>query len=494
MASRGDVVRALDAIGWTGLPVQQEMVALLTAIVCMVTTLLIFAGAPRRPDGSSSDSALVLSKSQRKRIEQLRLPEDIVKQSRRLTLRHTNSDSRDSLLQNLRSVGEKLFVFDLDAYKNEPSNAGKTPLLVFVNRKSGGQMGDLILTQLRTFLPDWQIFELGGPQGPEKALELYRDVPRFRVMVAGGDGSVAWVLATIDALKLKYRPPLSIMPVGTGNDLSRVLGWGGGTTGLASGGNALVRHLLDVADGEEAPLDRWKVRCKGVQKREFVLNNYLGVGVDAQISLNFHLNRERSPHLFTSRFINKYIWYASSGGKEILMQRFADFNNIVHLECDGEPVTLPPNTEGIIVLNIRSYGGGVDLWDDGLSPAAQDDGYLEVVSVASSFQLGAAQVGLAKPRPLRQCKSCRIFVRPTQKEFPVQIDGEPFLLDTKKHENSVINIEFLNQAKILRPPTNHIKVQAARIQSALHIAVQRSIIDEDQAQKLSKIILASALH
>ncbi|GBG27614.1 Diacylglycerol kinase 2 [Hondaea fermentalgiana] len=481
---------AAEAQGWSGLPVHQEMAAALAVLLCMAASLLFFAGAPRRvgADGVSSDSALVLTKSQRKRIERLRLPEIYVKTSRRLTLRQSSAE--DSLLQNLRTVGEKLYQFDIDAYREEALNAAKTPLLVFVNRKSGGQVGDLILQQLRNFLPEWQVFELGGPHGqPERALELFREIPRFRVMVAGGDGSVAWVLASIDALKLKERPPLAILPVGTGNDLSRVLGWGGGTTGLATGGNALVRHLLEVADGAEGPLDRWKVRCLGTGKRELVLNNYLGVGVDAQISLNFHNNRERSPHLFTSSFINKYIWYASSGGKEILMQRFADFNNMVHLECDGEPVPLPPHTEGLIVLNIRSYGGGVDLWDDGLSPAEHHDGRLEVVSVASSFQLGAAQVGLAKPTPLRQCTSCRIFVKPTRKEFPIQIDGEPFLLDTKRDENSVIQIDFLNKAKVLRPPSGHIKVQALHIETSLRIAVQRKVITEAQAQELQRLIL-----
>jgi diacylglycerol kinase (ATP) len=31
------------------------------------------------------------------------------------------------------------------------------------------------------------------------------------------------------------------------------------------------------------------------------------------------------------------------------------------IEADGVRITLPPGTEGVIVLNIASYGGGSDL-------------------------------------------------------------------------------------------------------------------------------------
>ena len=35
------------------------------------------------------------------------------------------------------------------------------------------------------------------------------------------------------------------------------------------------------------------------------MNNYLGVGCDAGVALNFHRQRESRPALFQSRFINK---------------------------------------------------------------------------------------------------------------------------------------------------------------------------------------------
>jgi len=46
--------------------------------------------------------------------------------------------------------------------------------------------------------------------------------------VAGGDGTVGWVLGSVGELYLQNRepiPPTGIIPLGTGNDLSRSFGW-----------------------------------------------------------------------------------------------------------------------------------------------------------------------------------------------------------------------------------------------------------------------------
>ena len=53
-----------------------------------------------------------------------------------------------------------------------------------------------------------------------------------RVIVCGGDGTVMWVVEELVKHQIDLtRCPIGIIPFGTGNDFSRVLGWGGDTDG-----------------------------------------------------------------------------------------------------------------------------------------------------------------------------------------------------------------------------------------------------------------------
>ena len=50
------------------------------------------------------------------------------------------------------------------------------------------------------------------------------------------------------------------------------------------------------------PSSRYRVRLTPVN---LTMNNYLGVGCDAGVALNFHKRRESNPGLFISRVFNK---------------------------------------------------------------------------------------------------------------------------------------------------------------------------------------------
>lgn len=90
--------------------------------------------------------------------------------------------------------------------------------------------GSELLFRLSQLLNEHQVIDLMST-GPLLALMLFRHLPEFRVIVAGGDGSVGWVLNALEDMR-EYltckEPAVGVLPVGTGNDLARVLGWGGG--------------------------------------------------------------------------------------------------------------------------------------------------------------------------------------------------------------------------------------------------------------------------
>ncbi|XP_029051767.1 diacylglycerol kinase theta isoform X8 [Osmia bicornis bicornis] len=330
----------------------------------------------------------------------------------------------------------------------EPSMvpSGVQPLLVFVNVKSGGCQGLQLISSFRKLLNPYQVFDLDNG-GPLPGLYVFRHIKDYKILVCGGDGTVGWVLQCLDNVGQDSEcssPACAIVPLGTGNDLARVLCWGAGYTGDEDPLNL----LRDVIDAEKSLLDRWTVVFHPEEKEDkqtatnaggasstsedntqiFVMNNYFGIGLDADLCLDFHNAREENPNKFRSRLRNKSV-YVSIGLRKMVKRTLCkDLHKEIRLEVDGRLVELP-QVEGIIIMNILSWGSGANPWgpdtsEDQFYTPNHGDGILEVVGVTGVMHLGQIQSGLRTGMRIAQGGHIKIHLH---SDIPVQVDGEPWI-------------------------------------------------------------------
>lgn len=185
-----------------------------------------------------------------------------------LTLFFDTADSQESMRQQSIDVviPDKNGYILSEHFLLDPRN--DTPLLVFVNSRSGPQQGHILITQLRRLLNPIQVWDLADG-GPESILESFSIFTRLQILVCGGDGTVAWIISALekrDADNQKHEhptnrvdnsdkdvqntlqnidgemsnvdvntyqekkphrrwPPIAVLPLGTGNDLARIHGY-----------------------------------------------------------------------------------------------------------------------------------------------------------------------------------------------------------------------------------------------------------------------------
>lgn len=362
----------------------------------------------------------------------------------------------------------------------------------------------LVHSQFSRLLHPLQVVTLPR-NDPMPALRTFARVPNLRIVIVGGDGTIGWIISCVQELKRELNsgsthpisqwtpPPIGIMPVGTGNDLARCLGWGSGYNEWKSKG--ISNALNEILHAKLRGLDRWELRFSpnadtmrradslmdkaiglltprgggagsgfgagsGGQltptgananananlsensafdfERKF-MNNYLGVGVDARVAGLFHNIRESHPHFFQSQIGNKLV-YTGMGALDVVgaVGDKQDLSSKVILLCDEKRVELP-KCQGIIIVNIASYMGGIDVWQQSEGEVekreqSMSDGLLEVLAVYGSFHLGKLTVGLS--RATRIAQASRICLK-TSARIPMQIDGEPF-----RQDPCVIDIEW----------------------------------------------------
>lgn len=108
--------------------------------------------------------------------------------------------------------------------------------------------------------------------GPVHGLAIFKNLEKFKILACGGDGTVCWVMSVIEEMRARYTnnsfmrpkcwsPPIAVLPLGTGNDLARVLGMGGGYEGTP-----LVPILKRILNSQPKKLDRWTIQFESSKK------------------------------------------------------------------------------------------------------------------------------------------------------------------------------------------------------------------------------------
>ncbi|CAF3669231.1 unnamed protein product [Rotaria sp. Silwood1] len=238
------------------------------------------------------------------------------------------------------------------------------------------------------------------------ALDIYSSLPNIRICVFGGDGTVGWILGRLaETYPSRNNPPVSIGPLGTGNDLSRVLAWG-----EQYDPKRLFQTLVQIPEARVVTLDRWKVRLEQLemptstssaqehrksgfhigrtfhlldshpkfvretnrasyQDRHELPNkcfiNYMSFGLDAAIALDFHEQRTRNPSKFSSPWKNKLMYLNESCKylNDFATANMWDLSSYIRLTCDGYNLT--DATRGchtLVILNIPGYASGTNPW------------------------------------------------------------------------------------------------------------------------------------
>ncbi|XP_045771705.1 diacylglycerol kinase theta isoform X2 [Maniola jurtina] len=290
---------------------------------------------------------------------------------------------------------------------------------------------------------------------PERAVRWLPS--RCRVLVAGGDGTVAWVLNALHSAP-HIKASVGILPMGTGNDLARALGWGASCSDLDA--HSIITSLKQA---DEQILDRWKITIKPRQgrlgrlrsSRVLYAYNYASIGVDAQVALDFHRARSQFLYRYASRYLN-YIAYALLGvGRALDDGGCGGLERRLRVQAGTHALQLPP-LQALVALNIPSWGAGVDLWslgsEDEVGDQYMDDGKLEVVGISSSFHIARLQCGLAQPYRFAQASHVWIELDGC---CAMQVDGEPWM-----QGSASIHIEPAGRSTMLRQSSQqHMSVE-----------------------------------
>ena len=250
------------------------------------------------------------------------------------------------------------------------------------------------------------------------------------VVVASGDGTISQVVKVI--ARLEKKPKLGIIPIGTGNDLANSVGVL--HVYKSQGLGALLRMILKhkIAKLDILSLDN-----------NFLFTNYLGIGSDAKISIDF--NRLRCKPVFRKicRCISNKAFYGLLILKNIFYRVPFDIKiNYQNEHSKTESITINKGLCEILITNTKVYAGGVEL----SSSCRMDDGKFEVTVIRGMWEWIQLFFALLLKKPLdtitqnlMQFQTDRLELNFTGDTF-CQVDGDKYDSLSKGEKKLLVTI------------------------------------------------------
>lgn len=342
--------------------------------------------------------------------------------------------------------------------------------IAFVNTGSGGNEGQRVLDHLKHELGDENVFDIKEDKGPDRGLETRASDPTqdTRIIVAGGDGTFSWVANAVEKRNLSHCR-LVVIPLGSGNDMSRALGWGKKFRGLSN-----ISHQIEwLKVAKPRKLDVWRLTAKHSTSSASLVDddgiahgarplvcNYLSLGADAYVELRFNQLRWDNPDKYKSRLGN-FKAHFLVGSKYMCIPQAEKIHVADHIQeliVDGKEITIPDSLQALIFLNIPSYGAGTQPWgrlrgqqradisrERTVEDMYVDDRKFEVIGLYSLSQFGRIKV--LGTHGVRIAQGQRMTLKLKSESTPFQVDGEPW-----EQRGGTVSLEPGNRIGVLEGP------------------------------------------
>lgn len=334
-------------------------------------------------------------------------------------------------------------------------------IIAFVNSGSGDQSGESFQEIFRSHLGnDGFVCKLPSQldEGFEKAAAMMKS-QEVAILACGGDGTVTWILSELNGRKEMFEgsplPSVGIIPLGTGNDLARSLGWGPALTDT----DQLKDYIQRARYAGKVDLDQWKLilrpthllpsSLQQVGQVEFTgyFTNYFSVGMDAATA--FEVAKVRSSRFgrccFRLRcyppcsFIHGGLLCYGLNGPNCLRclccrTRPLNSGDDLTVKLDGQDHSFSGQIRQFTLTNLNSYGAGMLLYgaEDKVRP---NDGKLEVFTREGPFGVVTMTLNKKLLQTSWSCGDIPILCQPKKVEMQLkrgqyfQMDGEPWVLN-----------------------------------------------------------------